>query len=290
MNLSTLIDQMFKRILIPALSFFSLFTSLFAEFVPLKGSNGKMVEFLVESVEPDGVMAQYRGAYKFSLIRWEQLDLEWLKQNQKAIWKEKQQHEANKQAAYGAFRFGQSLSEVVKMIQALDGERVHHEAFNDTDASALWINLNPKDTRQFLRFSFDGANKLSEIQLHTNFDEEQAIEAEMRTEWERLIALVEGCGGIEEEKRSFPRSSEWRRWQSEASADKQSIWLTHRWGDELRQFELGLESKQVKFGGGDAVITGRTRFGYTVSSGSMDKTFTNWVVYKVTLKSRSGQK
>jgi hypothetical protein len=278
---------MFKRLLILVLPCFCLFTSLLAEFVPLKGANGQIVEFLVQSVEPNGVMAQHRGAYKFSLIRWEQLDLEWLKQNQKAIWKAKQQHEANKQAAYGAFRFGQSISEVITIIQAHNGERVHHEAFKDSDASALWINLNPKDTRQFLRFSFDGANKLAGIQVHTNFDDEQGIDAEMRTEWERLIALVEGYGGVEEENRSFPRASEWRRWQSEGSTDGQNIWLTHRWGDELRQFELGLESKQVKFGGGDMVITGRTKLGYTVNgSGSTNKTFTNWVVYKAALKSK----
>ena len=276
---------MFKSLLILTLFCAYLLTSLSAEFVPLKGSNGKVIEFLVQSVEPDGVIAQHRGAYKFSLIQWEQLDLDWLKQNQINIWKQKQHHEAMKKVAYGEFKFGQSLREVSQMIKAHNGVQLPNEPFKDAKKNAMWITFKPKEMRQFLRFNFDENNKLIEIQLHTNFDQEQAIETEMLTEWERLVQLVNGYGTDIIENRSYPKPSEWRRWKSNASAEKQSAWRTHRWKDALREFELGLESKQIQIATGKREVKSITKFGYELSDNtSTARSNTNWVVYKSKLK------
>lgn len=276
---------MLKSLLISTLFCVSFLTSLSAEFVRLKGSNGQVVEFLVQSIELDGVMAQPKGAYKFNLIRWEQLDLDWLRQNQIDIWKQKQHREAMKEVAYEQFKFGQSHREVSQMIQALNGVQLPNEPFKDTDNSAMWITFKPKEMRQFLRFSFDKENKLIEIQLHTNFDKEHAIDAEMLTEWERLVQLVDGYETNAIESRSYPKPSEWRRWKSNDRAEKQSIWLTHRWSDASRQFELGLESKQVSISAEKREIKSITKFGYEVSDNtSTSRTNTNWVVYKSKLK------
>lgn len=272
---------MLKSLLISTFFCLSLLIPLSAEFVQLKGSNGQVVEFLIQSIEADGVMAQHRGSHKFNLVRWEQLDLDWLKQNQTDIWNQKQHQEAMRVVAYEEFKFGQSLSEVSQMIKALKGVRLPNEPFNETDNSVIWVTFKPKEMRQFLRFSFDGQDKLSEIELHTNFNKDDDIEAEMLAEWERLVQLVGGYETNAVETRSYPKSSEWRRWKSNSSADKQNIWLTHRWSDTLRQFELGLESKQISLSSSEPATKTITAFGTAFNtSTSTVNTNTNWVVYK----------
>ena len=275
---------MFKFLFVLTLAASSLPVALFAKYVPLKGANGQVVEFLIQSVEPEGIMAQHRSAYKYSLIRWEQLDLEWLKENHKEIWRKKQHVEAMQDVAYGPFKFGQSRNEVNQLVHTRKGVRVANEVFGDSDSSAMWITLQPQQLRQFLRFSFDASDQLVELQLHSNFEVAQSIETEMQAEWQRLLELVNSFGGEETESRSFPRGSEWSRWLEKMSTGKANHFITHRWGDARRQFELSLTSRQVFIGGGEMVITGRSAMGTAVSkSKSVTETKTNWVVLKSTL-------
>ncbi len=275
---------MFKLPLITVLFCASLLTSLSAELIPLKGANGQMVDFLVQSVEADGIRAQRKGDYRFILIRWEQLDLAWLKQNQTDIWQQKQHHEAMKAAAYQDFKFGQSRNEIIQMVQARKGLRVPSEPFNDADEKAIWVTLKPEEMRQFLRLRFDDKDQLIEFQLHTNFNEEDPIDTEMLAEWERLVQLVNSYETNAIEHRPYPTPSDWRRWKSDASKGKQSLLVTHRWDDASRQFELGLESKQVSLGIEKRGPQKLTPFGTSMDITSTAKTNTNWVIYKASLK------
>ncbi len=270
---------MFKAHLIITLLCSAVCAILQAEYVPLKGANGRTIEFAIGSVEAEGIRAQPKGSHKEVLIEWEKLDLKWLAENQKDLWEQKQDIEAMLQAAYEGYAFGQSRKQVILKIQAHDGLRLPNELLDETDPNALWITFKPETLRQFLRFLFDAQGQLIEVQVHHNFPADISIDKELQAEWERLIQMVEPyrCPLMEEEP--FPSPATWRRLKKKAKPGQEIYQRTHHWADAQREIELAVVSKEVALGVEKHTANKITFFGTDMNITSTAKSNTNWLVY-----------
>ena len=249
-----------------------------AKTVELKGSNGQMVKFVVQSVQSDGIQAQREGSHKSMLIQWEYLDLEWMKQNQSQIWQEKLEIEAMKRIAYKDFKFGQTRSEVHTQINAMKGEQLSPDVFNETDSRAIWVIFDPSTLRQFGRFTFED-ERLIEIQILMNFPGNEDVRQGMKSEWNRLLKLVEQYQMESIESKRFPSSSDWKRWINNPAKRNGGMWVTNSWIDETRTAELGLDCKVIDLSIESFDSKRITLFGVAADV-TTTKTNSNWVVYK----------
>ena len=254
-----------------------LTSSAVAKAVELKGANGQIVKFIVQSVQADGIQAQREGSHKSMLIEWEYLDLEWIQRNKTQIWQEKLKIEAMKRIAYKGFKFGQTRSEVYTQMNAMKAEELSPEIFNETDPRAMWVIFDPETLRQFGRFTFDG-ERLVEIQIRMNFPENEAVERGMKTEWERLLKLVDQYQMDSIESKRFPSSSDWKRWTNNPAKRNEGMFVTNLWSDETRTAELGLDWKVVDLSITSFESKRITLFGVAADVTST-KTNCNWVVY-----------
>lgn len=266
--------------------FVCLLSSLCAEVISLKGANGKEAKFTLEAVSAEGVQVLPQNGYKSILINWEQLDLAWLKQNQPDLWKQKQQVEVTSKRAFEAFYFGQSRNDVIREINRIKAVEVPGQSFGDAAASVFWVSIDPDSLRRFMRFHFDENERLRDIEVHMSFDEDEAIEKGMKTEWERLIRMVDSLGVHPIQRDRFPTSSSWRQFVRATDTSRAGRLLTRNWSDASRQIELSLETKQVELSAGESKPGKVTFFGVEIDTSSVVSTGsnTNWVVYKAYLK------
>ena len=157
------------RSLIFVLSFAFVLSPLHSELVSLKSIKGVEVDFRVETVRLDGVVVQTQASLAPILIKWNQLDLEWLEKNRPLIWERRQ--EAKRLAvdiAYGPFQFGQTRFEVLKQVEAMGGISIPNKIFSEKDRTAQWVCLDPDRLRKFMRFNFDTDHLLSGIELFSS--------------------------------------------------------------------------------------------------------------------------
>ncbi len=255
-------------------------SSAVAKSVELKGANGQIVKFMVQSVQADGIQAQREGSHKTMLIQWEYLDLEWLKRNQSQIWQEKLKIEAMKRIAYKDFKFGQTRNEVHTQINAMKGEQLSPDIFNETDPRSTWVIFDPSTLRQFGRFTFED-ERLVGIQIWMNFPEKEGVGRDMKSEWDRLLRLVEQYQMESLETKRFPSSSDWQRWTNNPAKRKEGMLVTNYWSDGSRTVELGLDSKVLDLSVTSPESNKITFFGVTAGV-TKTKTNSNWVVYKAT--------
>lgn len=249
--------------------------SVFADLINLKGANGQVARFNIQSVQDDGIMAQNEGAYTFNLIQWEHLDLEWLQENQSEIWQDKLEFDAKRKIAYKDFKFGQTRIEVHSLMNAMKAKSVPSSCFNETDPRATWVLFDPKTARRFGRLIYVN-ERLVEIEIHINFNEYQS----MKSEWENLQKLAAEYLLKPEESNYFPRASDWERWKSKTAQKEQKLLMTHRWSDETRTAELGLQFQKFDLGPAVSTTHRLTVFGASANTTVSRSTDSNWVVYK----------
>jgi hypothetical protein len=275
-----------KYLLLPVFLFVCLLASLGAESITLKGANGKEATFNLQSVTMAGVEVQPQNSYKTLLIQWGQLDLAWLEKHQPMLWKRKQAVEAMGKRAYDGFQFGQSRNEVIVEVNRMKAVQVPAQNFGDTSQDILWVCADPDTLRRFMRFRFDTDKRLTEFEVHMNFDSDEAIEKGMKNEWERLIRMVETFDVHPNQRDRFPTSSSWRQFVRNAEKGGESRILSRTWNDDLRHIELSLEAKQVELSTGEAKPGKVALFGVEIDTSSVVSTAsnTNWVVYKAQFK------
>lgn len=275
-----------KRIVTVVCLFALILKSLSAELVSLKGANGNEAKFLLQSVSAEGISAQPQGSYKSMTLKWEQLDLEWLQSNQPDIWKQKLQLEALRRLAYHPFLFGQSRSAVLRQVNDMGAKPLLGETFGEAGTDVLWVCLDPKALRRFIRFSFDASQRVVGVEMHMNFDQDEDISKGMKAEWEQLIEMVEGYGSEPSQRDRFPSASTWRQRGRSVDRGESNSLVTHTWADELRRIELGFEVKQIDLSIGEAKLGKVTAFGAEADLSDVVSTSsrTSWVVYKATLK------
>lgn len=244
-----------------------------------------MVRFNILSVQGDGIMAQREGAYTSMLIQWKHLDIEWLQKNQSAIWQEKLEIDAAKKIAYEGFKFGQTRDDVNTQINAMKAQGISSACFNETDPRATWVIFDPNTLRRFGRFVFAN-ERLIEIEIHINFNEDEDMNKSMKSEWENFQELVAQYHLEPEESHYFPRATDWNRWKNKAAKEKQKLLMTHRWSDATRVAELGLQFQKIDLGPTMSKTHRITMFGASADTLVARSTDSNWVVYKAKQMSR----
>jgi hypothetical protein len=277
---------MLKRLIIFFASSAFLVGSLGAKSVTLRGSNGKEVAFQLQVVSAEGLTVTPQGSYRSMLIKWEQLDQEWLQQNQPEIWSEKERLENQAMLAYGAFQFGQTRDAVVRQIKQMKAMAIPGDYFSEMNQDVLWICTDPESLRRFIGFSFNAANQLDTIEMHMNFSSDEDLTRRMQLEWERVIKMVESFNSNPLQRDRFPLESKWRQEARVAEKDGRYSQVTHRWSDDRRQIELRLEAKEVNISFGEIKMGKMTAFGAEVDTSSVVSTASNknWVVYKARMK------
>lgn len=270
--------------------YFCLFTllacSLFAQSITLKGSNGKEASFVKQSISAEGITVTQQGGYRSMLLKWEQLDQDWLQKNQPEIWKEKLQLERLSSLAYESFHFGQTQGSVVGKIKEMKAVAISGEYFGEKQKDVLWICNDPDTLRHFMRFSFNSAHLLDTIEVRMNFDSSDDISKEMKAEWERLIKMVETFGSNPVQRDRFPITSKWRQEARVAEKGSTHSQVTHSWSDDQREIELLLEAKKIDISFGEIKMGKITFFGAEADTSSVVSTASNrnWVVYKARAK------
>lgn len=274
----------FRRCLIFCWCSIAVFGSLNAAYIPLKGANGHMVEFQVEAVEADGLRATRKGGYKEMLLKWEHIDLNWLRINQPELWKEKALIGQMKRRAYEGINFGMSKNQIIAQVNQKNGVRLPNEALGEKDESVLWVCYDAEALRQFFRFEFDKNDLLESFEVHHNFDEEKGIGSEMEAEWKRLNQLVEGFRSELASSEALPSDSDWRRLTKRLGSEKTLDRVTHRWEDAEREFELAVAYKAVDLGVTKTTEGKITFFGKEITVSNTAETHRNWVVLRARRK------
>ena len=252
--------------------------SLSAEYALLKGANGRILEFQVESVEVQGIRAVPRDGYKTVLLKWEQLDLDWLRQQHGDIWHKKEQMDSMGLIAYGDYHFGDSKTRIYDLVNSQNGYRLPAATFRERAPGALWVTFDPVNLRKFIRFHFDSNDQLDEIQIHRNFSDFEEIGDAMKEEWKRLGQMVASYQLNLIESQAFPSQRRWDSATKNANLKKGIIHVTHRWQDDERYFELALKAKEIGYGqqrSGDEKVT---LFGKELNIKKNAEENTNWVV------------
>ncbi len=258
--------------------------SLCAAYTPLKGANGRIVEFQIESIRAEGIRAMPRGGYKALLLTWEQLDQDWLKAEQSAIWSKKEQIEAMVSVAYGDFKFGDSRARIYQVVNLKNGFSLPNEAFAEREAEALWVTFDPQDFREFIRFQFDVEDRLVALQFHRSFSSEEAIDGELALEWQRLVALVPTYQVDPIQSDRLPSSKEWQSLIRKTDLVKGFSRVTHQWRDDQREFELALAARKIDIGVKQAKEGKITFFGKEMIITDSAALNTNWVVLTAKLR------
>lgn len=274
----------FARLLLLGAGILFFAGSLYAAYTPLKGANGRIVEFKIESIKVEGIWAMPRGGYKALLLTWEQLDQDWLKAEQSAIWMKKEQIEAMASVAYEDFKFGDSRARIYQMVNLKNGFSLPNEAFGEGEAEALWITFDPQNLREFFRFQFDAEDRLVALQVHRNFSGEQAIEGELSMEWQRLIELVPTYEVELIHSARLLNSREWQTLVKKTDLAKGLSRVTHQWQDDRREFELALAARKVDIGVKQAKEGKITFFGKEMIITDTAELNTNWVVLTAKLR------
>ena len=220
------------------------------------------------------------------LLKWEQLDLEWLAKNRPQVWQKKQEIERLSSAAFKGFFFQEDKNSVFRKIKSMGGLRIAGELMGDSDPDSVWVTLDPKTFGQLLRFSFNDGGRLIGMEVHQNFSSKLPLDKELKAEWKRLVAMVEDFYISPAVNNRFPSRLEWRRFTNQSSSRRKSLLLTQRWEDPRRQIELGLASKAIDIRGGPMQATGNpTFFGVEIKpSSAIPADNTNWLIYSARMK------
>lgn len=259
-----------------------LFGSLSAELVTLRASSGKEANFVKQSVSAEGITVMQTAGYRSMLLKWEQLDQEWLQKNQPKIWKEKLQLDRLSLIAYDSFYFGQTQDSVVGEINKMKAVVISGEYFGETKKNVLWVCQDPDTLRHFIRFSFNHSLQLNAIEVRMNFDSDEDISKGMESEWERLIEMVEGFNLNPIQRGRFPITSKWKQEARVVEKGHRYSKVTHRWSDDSRDIEILLEAKKVDISFGEVKMGKITFFGSEADMSSVVSTASNsnWVVYR----------
>lgn len=253
--------------------------------VELKGANGRSAQFKVESVGPEGIQAVPNGRLRAMLLKWEQLDLEWLASNRPEIWKQKQQIERMASAAFKGFDFKEDRNSVFLKINNIGGVRISGEAFGDSNPNSVWVTVDPKTYKQVFKFSFNNEQQLVGIELHQHFSSKLPINGELKAEWERLVGMVKTFHISALEDDGFPSQYDWRRFTKQSAAKRENQLVTHRWEDKQRKIELGVTAREIRMEGPLEVTGKATLFGVEMRpSSSIPSENTNWLIYSATIK------
>lgn len=258
--------------------------TLTAAYTTLKGSNGRIVDFQIEAVGMDGIRAVPRGGHKALLLRWDQLDLNWLRREQPTIWDQKQQIEAMGMVAYGDFRFGDSRARIYELVNSKNGYSLPSESFGEQAPGALWVTFDPENLREFYRFHFDGEDRLDGLERHIGFSRDESIETGLKAEWTRLIEILSTYHAESVQAGPLPSSREWQAALKKTDLAKGRSWNTHTWQDARRDFELTVAVRKLDVGVRTATEGKITFFGKEMILTDSSETNTNWIVLKARLR------